>query len=155
MMRRPGKCLLPVRMIPWEEDFLHIGAMVLFGSNYMVASWLKGEPMPKDLVKTLVRAIYKKKAEAAHFARIKAVEDAKSPEQKAREADEARMAEAAKAARKKRYAEQRTNTGADLAALSPPRRREAEPKPKAIAAGPGDKPDEPDEPDLGTGPLEA
>ena len=29
MMRRPGKCLFPVRMIPWEEDFTHVAAMVL------------------------------------------------------------------------------------------------------------------------------
>ena len=142
MMRRPGKCLLPVRMIPWEEDFLHIGAMVLFGSNYMVAFWLKGEPMPVGLVKTLVRAILRKKAEAAHAAKKKAIEDAKSPEQKAREAEDARNAEEAKAARKRRFAEKMQRSNVDVVRPSKPH-RQADTK-LAKSDSSGEKPDEPD-----------
>ena len=57
MMRRPGKSLLPVRMIPWEDDYLHVAAMVLFGSNHSVYFWLKGEPMPAELVPQLVNEV--------------------------------------------------------------------------------------------------
>ena len=63
MMRRPGKCLLPVRMIPWDEDYLHVAAMVLFGSNYTVYEWMKGEPMPEGFVETLTSAIHVKQSE--------------------------------------------------------------------------------------------
>ena len=69
MMKRKGKCMLPIRMIPWDEEFLHVSAMVLFSNNYAVAEWMKGTPMPEGLVGHLVREITSKKAEAAFMGR--------------------------------------------------------------------------------------
>ena len=63
MMRRPGKCLIPVRMIPWEEDFTHIAADVLFSSNYLALAWMKGEPMPENLVEQIATTIHTKRVE--------------------------------------------------------------------------------------------
>ena len=57
MMRRQGKCLLAIRMIPWEDDFSYVAAQVLFASNHPVFTWLKGVPMPLTLVPQIVDAI--------------------------------------------------------------------------------------------------
>ena len=72
-MKRKGKCLIPVRMIPWDDDFLHVAAMVLFGSNITVFEWLKGAPMPTDFVERVVTTIRTAQSGAA------GPEDATSP----------------------------------------------------------------------------
>ena len=72
-----GKRLIPLRMvsccvlsrtrpllfvfhalqIPWEEDFTHSTARELFGSNLLALTWIKGEPLPGDLVTDILRGL--------------------------------------------------------------------------------------------------
>ena len=44
-------------MIPWDEDFLHVAAIVLFGTNAPVLKWIKGEPMPPSFAEQAVAII--------------------------------------------------------------------------------------------------
>ena len=43
--------------IPWGEEFKYPAARELFGSNLLVLSWVKGEPMPGDLVDATLRGL--------------------------------------------------------------------------------------------------
>ena len=43
--------------IPWNEEFEHETARVLFGSNLLALSWIKGEEIPGDLVNEILRAL--------------------------------------------------------------------------------------------------
>merc|ERR1711939_1181689 len=38
-----NKPLIPLRMIPWDEEFDHETARTLFGSNLLALTWIKGE----------------------------------------------------------------------------------------------------------------
>ena len=64
MMKRPGKCLIPLRMIPWEEDFTFVAGQVMFGCNDLCLTWIKGEPMPSDTVPRIVGALEQAKKKA-------------------------------------------------------------------------------------------
>ena len=52
-----GKPLIPLRMIPWDMDFEHETARTLFGSNLLALTWVKGEPMPGDMVDEILRGL--------------------------------------------------------------------------------------------------
>ena len=71
-----GKPLIPLRMvrarspalrsrltrpvvcqIPWGEEFTFPAARELFGSNLLTLTWIKGEPLPAELVDDLLKAI--------------------------------------------------------------------------------------------------
>ena len=43
--------------IPWGEEFEHETARALFGSNLLALKWIKGEPMPRDVVDEVLRAL--------------------------------------------------------------------------------------------------
>ena len=43
MMRKGAKTLIPVRMIPWGEEFDFLAARVLFNMNNIVITWIKGD----------------------------------------------------------------------------------------------------------------
>ena len=47
----------PCEQIPWEEDFTHSTARELFGSNLLALTWIKGEPLPDDLVNDILRGL--------------------------------------------------------------------------------------------------
>ena len=51
------KALVPLRMIPWDDDFDHTAAQVLFHTNKLVLTWIKGEPMPPTLVDDIVKLV--------------------------------------------------------------------------------------------------
>ena len=52
-----GKPLIPLRMIPWGEDFTFPVARELFGSNLLTLTWIKGEPLPGCLVTDVLRGL--------------------------------------------------------------------------------------------------
>ena len=56
-MMKKGKVLIPLRMIPWEEDFDHIAAKVVFNTNSLTLTWIKGEPLPRTLVTDILKAM--------------------------------------------------------------------------------------------------
>ena len=43
--------------IPWGEEFTHECAQELFGSNLLVLTWIKGEPLPGSLVDDILKAL--------------------------------------------------------------------------------------------------
>ena len=43
--------------IPWGEQFDHECARELFGSNLLVLTWIKGEPLPGGLVDDILKAL--------------------------------------------------------------------------------------------------
>ena len=164
MMRRPGKCLLPVRMIPWEEDFLHVAAMVIFGSNYSVAFWLKGEPMPDNLVQQLVSEITVKKVAAAQDAEKNMTKtlpqqtpkvDSKPASSTQLGEKPAQKAQEAGATRRAKHVAKKTKARGTIPAapVKPP--QEADKKPAFVETVPSAKPDEPDEPNSERNPWEA
>ena len=55
--RPTGKPLIPLRMIPWSEEFEHETARTLFGSNLLTLTWIKGKPMPSGLVDEILRGL--------------------------------------------------------------------------------------------------
>ena len=55
--RHKGKCIIPLRMIPWGVEFEHVAADVFFGSNMLTLSWEAGTPMPPTLVKDILNAL--------------------------------------------------------------------------------------------------
>ena len=57
MKKGTANALLPVRMIPWGEEYLHVSATVLFNSNELVLTWVKGDPMPATLVRDTLQAL--------------------------------------------------------------------------------------------------
>ena len=40
--------------LPWGEEFTYPAARELFGSNLLVLTWIKGEPLPGDLVSDIL-----------------------------------------------------------------------------------------------------
>ena len=46
-----------VAQIPWDEQFDHETGRVLFGSNLLALTWIKGEAMPGDLVEEVLRGL--------------------------------------------------------------------------------------------------
>eukprot|EP01052_Picozoa_sp_SAG31_P040472 SAG31_NODE_5868_length_2282_cov_6.325240_1_plen_237_part_10 len=46
-----GKRIILLRMIPWELDFDHLQARVMFGQNKLTLDWQLGAPMPALLCK--------------------------------------------------------------------------------------------------------
>merc|ERR1719473_982738 len=52
-----GKSLIPLRMIPWGEEFAFPVARELFGSNLLTLTWIKGEPLPDGLVDDVLKAL--------------------------------------------------------------------------------------------------
>ena len=55
--RNAGKKMILLRMIPWEQQFDHLQARVMFGMNSLVLSWMEEMPMPEDLVDGIVAAL--------------------------------------------------------------------------------------------------
>ena len=47
----------PLAQIPWGDEFDHETARVLFGSNLLALTWIKGEPMPRGLVDEVLRGL--------------------------------------------------------------------------------------------------
>ena len=43
--------------LPWDEEFDHPKARELFGSNLLVLTWIKGEPLPDGLVDDILKAL--------------------------------------------------------------------------------------------------
>ena len=50
-----NKPIFLIRMIPWESQFDHLQARVLFGQNRMATLWLQGMPMLESVVETIER----------------------------------------------------------------------------------------------------
>ena len=47
-----------VAQIPWDDDeFDHATARELFGSNLLALTWIKGKPMPRELVDEILRGL--------------------------------------------------------------------------------------------------
>eukprot|EP01043_Picozoa_sp_COSAG02_P002431 COSAG02_NODE_56_length_43700_cov_33.650765_2_plen_1893_part_00 len=51
------KCIILLRMIPFDQDFEELQARVIFGANKLVLQWIVGEPMPADLPDRIIKAI--------------------------------------------------------------------------------------------------
>ena len=43
--------------IPWGDEHEHETARELFGSNVLALTWIKGEPMPGELVNDILRGL--------------------------------------------------------------------------------------------------
>eukprot|EP01052_Picozoa_sp_SAG31_P041598 SAG31_NODE_6350_length_2052_cov_1.145929_1_plen_578_part_01 len=52
-----GKRVILIRMIPWEQEFEHLQARVMFGQNKLTLDWQLGASMPPMLCEQLVNAI--------------------------------------------------------------------------------------------------
>ena len=48
---------LCVMQIPWGDEYDHETGRVLFGSNLLALTWIKGEPMPRELVDEVLRGL--------------------------------------------------------------------------------------------------
>ena len=55
--RNAGKKMILLRMIPWDQQFDHLQARVMFGMNSLALSWMEEMPMPGDLVDSIVAAL--------------------------------------------------------------------------------------------------
>ena len=55
--RNKGKHMILLRMIPWESEFEHLQARVLFGLNIHMLVWIQGEPMPVSLLEDISKAL--------------------------------------------------------------------------------------------------
>ncbi len=53
----PCDALHLIAQIPWGDEFEHETARMLFGSNRLALTWIKGEPTPRDLVDEILRAL--------------------------------------------------------------------------------------------------
>ena len=60
MKKGTANALLPVRMIPWGEEFDFLAARVLFNMNNIVTTWIKGDDMPPTIVKDILEAMIRK-----------------------------------------------------------------------------------------------
>ena len=49
--------MILLRMIPFEQNFDHLQARVMFGMNSLVLSWMEEMPMPEGLVDDIVVAL--------------------------------------------------------------------------------------------------
>ena len=47
----------PLAQIPWGDEFDHETGRELFGSNLLALTWIKGEPMPDELVDEILRGL--------------------------------------------------------------------------------------------------
>ena len=52
-----GKTVILIRMIPFEEQFKHLQARVMFGLNKLEVPWMLGAPMPPELPDMLMHAM--------------------------------------------------------------------------------------------------
>ena len=43
--------------LPWDNSYEHETARSLFGSNLLVLTWIKGEPLPNQLVDDILRGL--------------------------------------------------------------------------------------------------
>ena len=43
--------------IPWDEQFRHETARSVFETNLLALTWIKGEPMPGELVDEILRGL--------------------------------------------------------------------------------------------------
>ena len=55
--RRNGKRIILIRMIPWDEKFVHLQARQMFGVNRLTLEWIEGTPMPQNIVSEIVKAV--------------------------------------------------------------------------------------------------
>ena len=46
-----------VTQISWDEDFDHETGRELFGSNLLALTWIKGDPLPGELVGDILRGL--------------------------------------------------------------------------------------------------
>ena len=46
-----------VTQISWDEDFDHKTGRELFGSNLLALTWIKGDPLPGELVGDILRGL--------------------------------------------------------------------------------------------------
>ena len=53
----PHTLIRSASQIPWGEEFDHECARELFGSNLLVLTWIKGEPLPNGLVDDILKAL--------------------------------------------------------------------------------------------------
>ena len=53
----PSAMIPPPAQIPWGEEFDHECARELFGSNLLVLTWIKGEPLLGELVDDILKAL--------------------------------------------------------------------------------------------------
>ena len=57
--------------VPWGSEFEHETARELFGSNLLALTWIKGEPMPGQLVDEILRGLgLKRETEAQKQKRV-------------------------------------------------------------------------------------
>ena len=50
-------CVCLISQVPWDEEFTWPCARELFGSNLLVLTWIKGEPLPGELVDDILKAL--------------------------------------------------------------------------------------------------
>ena len=55
--RNAGKKMILLRMIPWERQFDHLQARVMFGMNDLQLGWMEEDPMPEGLVDDIMAAL--------------------------------------------------------------------------------------------------
>ena len=46
-----------IAQIPWDEQLEHETGRELFASNLLSLTWIKGEPMPGELVEEIMRGL--------------------------------------------------------------------------------------------------
>ena len=52
-----GKTVILIRMIPFDEQFKHLQARVMFGLNKLEVPWMLGTPMPPSLPDMIMEAM--------------------------------------------------------------------------------------------------
>mmetsp|Transcript_22760 Transcript_22760/g.34435 ORF Transcript_22760/g.34435 Transcript_22760/m.34435 type:complete len:506 (+) Transcript_22760:160-1677(+) len=52
-----NKRIIPLRMIPYDQEFEHLQARVLFGMNLLSLKWEENQPMPANVVDDILNAI--------------------------------------------------------------------------------------------------
>ena len=63
--RNAGKKMILLRMIPWEAQFQHMQARVMFGMNDLQLGWMEEDPMPEGLVDDIMAALVAEPPEPA------------------------------------------------------------------------------------------
>lgn len=51
------KRIILIRMIPFDQDFVHLQGRVIFGMNKLCLAWMEGAPMPVNIVADILKAI--------------------------------------------------------------------------------------------------
>ena len=74
-----GKRVILIRMVEWDQHFLHLQARVMFGMNKLTLFWLPGTPLPEDVVTAIVDALDPEKIEADDDALFRAVSTPQLP----------------------------------------------------------------------------